>query len=183
MRTALRQLLTDFPRLPHAMLLDDTPVANAETIAWLDRSGLLQAARGGDVPPLEGMPTVPHRPMLERARAEASGGRLDRGVALLMSDAGRERSERARFLRRLELVTMLVDAGRAEIGMPIVEELLEQLDSHKLEAWEDGGVVAQALVLACRAIDATDGDKRRRGELYLRICRLDPIAALALGAS
>ncbi len=181
MRTSLRQLLTDFPRLPQAMLLDDTPVANAETIAWLDRAGLLHAARGGEAPPLEGLPTVPHRPMLERARAEAAGGRLDRGVALLMSDVVRERSARARFLRRLELVTMLVDAARADIAMPIVEELLEQVDAHKLDAWEDGGVVAQALVLACRAIDATDSGSSRRNELYLRICRLDPIAALALG--
>ena len=183
MRTALRQLLTDFPRLPHAMLLDDTPVANAETISWLERAGLLHAHRSGELPPLEGMPTVPHRPMLERARAEAAGGRLDRGVAVLMGDIVRERSDRARFLRRLELVTMLVDAARAEIAMPIVEELLEQLDTHKLEVWEECGVAAQALVLACRAIDATDGDKRRRGELYLRICRLDPIAALSLGAA
>jgi len=39
------------------------------------------------------------------------------------------------------------------------------------------------LVLACRALDATDGDAGRRRELYLRICLLDPIAALALAAT
>ena len=136
----------------------------------------------GDEAPLDGMPSMPRRPMLERARAEAAGGRLDKGVALLMGDLSRERSERARFMRRLELVTILVDAARADIAMPIVEDMLGQLDEHKLDAWEDGGIVAQALVLACRALDATDGDMSRRGELYLRICRLDPIAALALKA-
>ena len=186
MRTALRQLLTTFPGLPQAMLLDETPVANAETQAWLHRAGLLRGstARQGDPSAtLEGMPVTPHRPMLVRARAEMAGGRLDRGVALLMADVVRERNERARFLRRLELVTVLVDAGRADIAMPIVEQLLEQLEQHKLASWEDGGVVAQALVLACRAIDATDGDSSRRRELYLRICLLDPIAALSLAAS
>ncbi|MES3036204.1 MAG: type VI secretion system protein TssA [Gemmatimonadota bacterium] len=184
MRSALRQLLADYPGLPHAMLLDDTPVANAETLAWLDRAGLLGGSqRSVERPPLDGMPSAPHRPMLERARAEVSGGRLDRGVALLMADVVRERSERARFLRRLELVTVLVDAKRSDIAMPIVEELLDQVESHKLDSWEDGGVVAQAMVLACRAIDATDGSSSRRSELYLRICRLDPIAALALGGS
>ncbi|MBC7842154.1 MAG: type VI secretion system protein TssA [Gemmatimonadaceae bacterium] len=184
LRSELRQLLADFPALPQATLLDDSPVANTETIAWLQRQGL--TGTGGNAPDdarLDGMPSAPRRPMLERARAEVSSGRLDKGVALLMGDLARERSERARFLRRLELVTILVDAGRADIAMPIVEELLEQLDTHKLDAWEDGGVVAQALVLACRTLDATDGDRRRRGELYLRICRLDPIAALALKAS
>ncbi len=184
LRSELRQLLGDFPALPQATLLDDSPVANTETIAWLQRQGL--TGTGGNAPDdarLDGMPSAPRRPMLERARAEVSSGRLDKGVALLMGDLSRERSERARFLRRLELVTILVDAGRADIAMPIVEELLEQLDTHKLDAWEDGGVVAQALVLACRTLDATDGDRRRRGELYLRICRLDPIAALALKAS
>ena len=168
------------------MLLDETPVANAETLAWLERSGLLRGsgARAGEgASALEGMPFTPHRPMLDRARAEMAGGRLDRGVALLMADVVRERNERARFLRRLELVTVLVDAGRADIAMPIVEQLLEQLERHKLEAWEDGGVVAQALVLACRAIDANSGNASRRRELYLRICLLDPIAALALAAT
>ncbi len=184
MRTALRQLLTTFPMLPQAMLLDETPVANAETLAWLERAGLLRGtARVTATSALEGMPFTPHRPMLDRARAEMAGGRLDRGVALLMADVVRERNERARFLRRLELVTVLVDAGRADIAMPIVEQLLEQLETHKLATWEDGGVVAQALVLACRAIDATSGDSDRRRELYLRICLLDPIAALALAAS
>jgi hypothetical protein len=184
MRTALRQLLTTFPSLPQAMLLDETPVANAETLGWLERAGLLRgASRAPESSALEGMPFTPHRPMLDRARAEMAGGRLDRGVALLMADVVRERNERARFLRRLELVTVLVDAGRADIAMPIVEQLLEQLERHKLDAWEDGGVVAQALVLACRAIDATSGDADRRRELYLRICLLDPIAALALAAS
>ncbi len=184
MRTALRQLLLTFPLLPQAMLLDETPVANAETLAWLERAGLLRGtARAHDTSALEGMPFTPHRPMLDRARAEMAGGRLDRGVALLMADVVRERNERARFLRRLELVTVLVDAGRAGIAMPIVDQLLEQIDRHKLDAWEDGGVVAQALVLACRAMDATDGDRSRRRELYLRICLLDPIAALALAAS
>lgn len=184
MRSTLRQLLAEYPGLPQAMLLDDTPVANAETIAWLERSGLLGGSqRAVERPQLDGMPSAPHRPMLERARAEVSAGRLDRGVALLMADVVRERSERARFLRRLELVTVLVDAKRADIAMPIVEELLEQIESHKLDTWEDGGVVAQAMGLACRAIDATDGNSSRRSELYLRICRLDPIAALALGGS
>ncbi len=184
MRTALRQLLTAFPMLPQAMLLDETPVANAETLAWLERAGLLRGSvRVTDTSTLEGMPFTPHRPMLDRARAEMAGGRLDRGVALLMADVVRERNERARFLRRLELVTVLVDAGRADIAMPIVEQQLVQLEAHKLDSWEDGGVVAQALVLACRALDATDGDSSRRHELYLRICLLDPIAALALNAS
>ncbi len=184
MRSALRQLLADYPGLPQAMLLDDTPAANADTLAWLARSGLLSGGTPAAArPPLDGMPAAVHRPMLERARAEVSGGRLDRGVALLMADATRERSERARFLRRLELVTVLVDANRSDIAMPIVEDLLDRIETHKLDAWEDGGVVAQAMVLACRAIDATGGTSSRRSGLYLRICRLDPIAALALGGA
>ena len=180
LRTALRQLLADCPRLPWATLLDDSPVANAETLAWLERDGFL--AQASEPPALEGLPPTARRPLLERARAEAAGGRLDRGIAVLMADLARERSERARFLRRIEILTLLLDAGRADVAMPIVEEMLEVADTHKLDAWEDGDVLARALVLACRAIDATDGDRRDREKLYLRICRLDPVAALALGS-
>lgn len=180
MLTALRQLLITYPGLPQATLLDDSSVANSDTQAWLEREGLLRAVTTSQSAPLEGTPQATRRPMLERARAEAAGGRLDKGVALLMADLARERSDRARFLRRIELVTILLDGSRADIAMPIVEEMLEQLDAHKLDTWEDGAVVAQALVLACRAIDATDGDARQRSALYLRVCRLDPIAALTI---
>ena len=181
MVSALRQLLATFPGLARATLLDDSPVANGDTLSWLEREGLLRAAASSERAPLEGTPQALRRPMLERARAEAAGGRLDRGVALLMADLARERSDRARFLRRIELVTILLDGSRADIAMPIVEEMLEQVDVHKLDTWEDGAVVAQALVLACRALDATDGDAQQRNGLYLRVCRLDPIAALSIG--
>jgi type VI secretion system protein ImpA len=34
----------------------------------------------------------------------------------------------------------------------------------------------------CRVIDRTGGDETARYDLYLRLCRLDPLQALALQA-
>ena len=46
-RTALRGLLQDLPGLPETTLLDDTPAANAETLAWIRQQVLPQTGANG----------------------------------------------------------------------------------------------------------------------------------------
>jgi len=45
LRSELKCFLVDFPQLPKAILNDDTGAANPETLAWLEKEGLLPAAR------------------------------------------------------------------------------------------------------------------------------------------
>lgn len=236
-RRALAAHLATFPALPTQTLMDDTPAANDETRAWLEREGLTgeggddasddeDAAPDDDEAPAEetypdGSETLdaalsdeedgevlaerargtatrrrPRRAgarpagngyapgaapdVFALARAEAGRGRTQRALELLVAELERERSARGRFVRETQIAALMIEAGMAEVARPIVKRLLDTVETRELENWEAGALVAQPMVLMCRIIDATDGDEDDRLELYQKICRLDPLQALAL---
>jgi type VI secretion system protein ImpA len=57
--------------------------------------------------------------------------------------------------------------------------MVARVEAHKLEEWEAGDVVAEPLALLHRCLEKLDGDAAARHALYLRVCRLDPVRALA----
>jgi len=174
---ALRALLHDLPALPGLTLMDDTPAANRETLAWLRDSGI--AAADGGAEPAYAAPRA--APAEERARARAAAGEPERAVEILLDAADRERSPRARFLLRTRAAEVMVEAGLEAVAAPVLRELAEQVERHALEAWEAGEVVARPLALLCRCMDRLGGTPGDREPLYLRVCRLDPVHAIELG--
>ncbi|HEX7238911.1 MAG TPA: type VI secretion system protein TssA [Longimicrobiaceae bacterium] len=107
-----------------------------------------------------------------------------RAVELLMQAAAQERSVRARFLRRSEAAEVMLEAGLASVAMPVLRELLEQVEAHRLEQWEEGETVARTLGLAYRCMEKLEpGNTSGREALYLRICRLDPMRAITLASA
>ena len=199
-RSELRALLLAVPDLPTMTLMDDTPTANAETQAWLHAEALTPGAAVAGTAGAAGAPLATEwggrdgngtsgglapsagRTAYHRATVELKSGRADRAIDILMQELNRERSPRGRFIRMTQVASIMVDAGLESVAMPILDELLEQIEAHKLEEWEPGEVVAQPLMLLCRCIDKLDGDAGQRQKLYLRVCRLDPLQALATPA-
>jgi len=114
------------------------------------------------------------------ALAELRGGRPQRAVELLTIELQRERSPRGRFLRQTQLAFVMLEAGLTAVAFPILQQLLERVDEQKLDQWESGPLVAQPLALMYRALKARNENDAEQERLYLRICRLDPIQALAL---
>jgi type VI secretion system protein ImpA len=115
------------------------------------------------------------------ARAELAGGRPNRAIELLLAELAREHSPRGRFVRQTQIAYVMVEAGHHGVARPILEKLVETIDARNLEEWEAGPLVAQPMALLCRVIDKLDGpDSSTRAELYLRICRLDPLQAIPL---
>ena len=111
---------------------------------------------------------------------EVRAGRADRAIALLMREASREKTSRGRFLLQAQLARIMVDAGHEAVAMPILEQLIADIEAHRLEEWEAGELVAAPMALLYRVLEKTDGDAATRQSLYLRICRLDPAGALGL---
>lgn len=193
-RGELKALLADIPGLVRMTLMDDLPAASPETQAWLRQQSLSNGAHppsgagaggrggGGGNGSGDAMETEqrgrPSDEALERAMGEARAGRPQKGIELLMNDLTRATSPRARFLRRTQVARIMVDAGLEAVATPILEDLLALIETHKLEDWEAGELVAQPIALLYRCIEKLDGDASLKQSLYLRVCRLDPLQAI-----
>jgi len=184
-RGSLVGLLRDFPQLPDLTLMDDTATANVETRTWLQNGGFIAAAAEGAEPtraeaaaPAESRPRF-GRAAFDRAMDEVRAGQPQKGIELLMREAEQEKSSRARFLRRSEAAQIMVDAGLEGVALPILKELLEQVEAHKLEDWEAGDAVARPMGLLYRCLDKLGDDAEMKDNLYRQICRLDPVQAMA----
>lgn len=183
---AVSSLLADLPRLPEVTLMDDSPTANRETQVWLRDEGIFnrfseeaeeELASGG--PPRGARPA---RDVRERAQAKVRAGQPQKAIELLLDAADQERSERQRFLRRSEATRIMVEAGLEGVAMPILKEMLQKIQAHQLEDWEAGETIAQPLGLLYKCMDRLEGESAEKQELYLRVCRLDPMQAIHFSA-
>jgi len=195
----LALLLREIPQLTEMALMDDAPTANEETKQWLHDEGLLEGLLTA-APAAEGAPagvtseatsarrqsrdysagrSVADVPF-ERAQDAVRGGQPRRAIEILMHEVSRERSPRARFVRRTQIATIMVDAGMDTLAKPILEDIIAQMEKHELDGWESGEMVSLPLALLYRCLRKLAEDEPRRQELYLRICRLDPLQAMRL---
>lgn len=122
------------------------------------------------------------RDAFDTACNELSHGRANKAIQLLVTELARETSARGRLVRQTQIAYVMVEAGLDTVAKPILQRLIETIDERTLEQWESGPLVAQPMALMCRVLDRSGGDESQRDELYLRVCRLDPIQALALQA-
>jgi type VI secretion system protein ImpA len=188
-RSELRSLLADLPQLPQWTLADDTPTANPETQAWLKEVvAPPQAADsfgglGAIAPPKaesngaggESAPPDAFQVAMEAARS----GDVQLAVEVLSREIAHERSGRARFQRKIQLAQICMSTGHEAIAYPILHEMADEIELRKLEEWEASGVLAHPLALLFRCMNQLDGDPEIKRKLYARICRLDPVQALA----
>ena len=114
------------------------------------------------------------------ARSELARGHPTRAIELLVAELDRERSARGRFVRQTQIAHVMVDAGLEAVAKPILDRLLEIIEERALADWEAGPLVAQPLALMCRVMDRLELDVDERQALYLKVCRLDPLQAIAL---
>lgn len=182
LRGALQSLMIDLPDLTSLMLMDDTPTANPETQNWLREIGgapaAMEAGDGGPAAPV----TVRGggRSPLDRAMDRVRAGEPEKAIEMLIQLASQERSSRDRFLRRSEAAAIMVDTGREAVALPILEQLGQEIESHSLDAWESGETIARTLGLLFRCKRQLEGESSETQQLYLRICRLDPLQAIRI---
>jgi type VI secretion system protein ImpA len=191
----LKALLADYPDLPKMSLLDDTPAANAETLAWLesllpekkqeqtrDWQEMEAAAPASEDSPDAGSAAEEKpRDAFELARAAVESGDHKQAIALLVREAAQERSGRARFQRQFQVAQICVASGHHAIAYPIMEGLAEEIQNRHLEGWEAPEMLAHVLSLLFRCADKLRDDPELKQKLYARVCRLDPLRALELG--
>jgi len=197
----LKNLLRDVPELLNATLLDGTPAANAETRAWLSGLMVTVATVPAEAQPAtlsEGSDGVSQAASSVPASAPAAwwekpadaytlsqaavrSGNIEKGLAIMREEIARQQSGRARFQRTLQFVRLCVEAGHEAIVQPMIDDVAEALEAHKLDDWEDRETVADALVLIMSTSKRVQADSAQRQQLFERICRLDPVRALRTG--
>jgi type VI secretion system protein ImpA len=158
--------------------LDDALAQDDETA---EHGGLARPAARRRARVASGGGTVPRDPFAA-ARAELAAARPNRAIELLVAELAHERSPRGRFVRQTQIAWIMVEANLAAVARPILEKLIAEIDERSLESWEAGPLVAQPMALLCRVIDRLEDSyaEDQRKELYLRVCRLDPLQAIAL---
>jgi type VI secretion system protein ImpA len=188
-KSELRVLLKDIPDLRRWSMMDDTPTANAETQAWLDQiiaEGGESAARPTSPPPVMEEEEQQQHAATEEAPPDSyelalqaiRQGRSKEAVELLASEAAHQPSGRGRFRRKQQLAEVCIKLGQTAVAQPILEELLAEIDEHKLDEWESAESVAYPLTMLLDCMAKLDGDAAIRQKIYHRICRLDPVQAL-----
>jgi type VI secretion system protein ImpA len=184
-RAEVNGLLADYPALRQAGLLDDTPAANPETQAWLDEiapayapAAMENATEASWASP-DGKPEAVDANDL--ALQAARSGRPQEAIEILSREATAEKSGRGRFQRRLQLAQLCMAMGYERIAHPILEQLASEIDSRGLEGWEAATTVAQPLALLYRCLEKLNTAPDLKQKVYDRICRLDPLQALACG--
>jgi type VI secretion system protein ImpA len=189
-RSELRALLREVPTLVDMTMMDGLPTASPETRNWLRAE--FAGAEPEDVtiageaevvqPPVAASPGPEGRDRAyERALGEVKAGRADKAIEMLLRELDREKSARGRFLRQAQVTRLMVDCGFEAIARPILDDMLQRVETHKLEEWEAGALLAQPLGALYQCLAKTGEDASRQQQLYLRICRLDPVQAMRFG--
>jgi type VI secretion system protein ImpA len=185
-RSSLGSLLMGNPQLQQSSFIDDTPVANPETIAWLQEisnSSQSPNKNTDEAPSLDdgafSPPEVETPDARKLAMQAARSGRMQEAMEILTREIAQERSGRARFEKKMQLAEVCLATGHESIAYPILKELAQEIERRKLEEWESPKVLANSLTLFFRCLDKMAGDALEKEEIYQRICRLDPVQALA----
>ena len=184
-------LLKSYPDLKTMSLMDDTACANGETIEWL---GTFVEDPNATPPPApvpmwepryeeqetssaDGETTEKAPDPFELAMEAARSGRQQEALEILVREAAHSNSGRGRFQRRLQLAQVCLSTGADAVAYPILQELAATIDKHHLDEWESPDMVAHAFALLYRCM--TGVPEEEKNKLYWKICRLDPVQALA----
>jgi hypothetical protein len=104
-------------------------------------------------------------------------GNVKEGLAEMTRLAASEHG-RIRFHRKLRLAETCFAIKRDRLAIAILEELAKEIDEHHLEGWESAELVGRVWGRLYRSYKSVDDAKARAGELFDRLCRLDPWQAL-----
>ncbi len=175
-KSELRTLLMDYPKLPEMFLMDDTPVANVETQTWI-RTKVLNSERLLE-PVLNGK-NGDGAGVYQRALDAANSGNTIAAIDMLNQEGAQSDSGRGRFISKVELAQLLIAIGKESIALPILRDLAKEISDRKLEDWEAPALVARPLALLYKCMGKLQVDAGQMPELHVRICKLDVAQALS----
>jgi type VI secretion system protein VasJ len=180
----VRALVERLPALPKLLASDGSPLADDQTMRWLEEEVLATGSGSGSLD--QGAPvddTLIPEELLARAREMVSDGQGAEAVATLQPLVTGASDARASFRVRLVQSDLCRRAGSVEVAKALYQSLEAELTARQLEAWEPDLAVECLLgYLGCiRSTPDETRDKKAEKALCIRLARLKPSLAIELG--
>jgi type VI secretion system protein VasJ len=175
---ALHQRL---PAVFDVQFKDGTPFADGATRTWIaDLAGSMGGERGGAA----AMNGDVLADAIGEARKLLSEAKGPEAIERLTARMDALASRRERFRAQLALAGFCMDMNKLALAASLLEGLERQIDQYNLEDWEpELAVRATERLFECLVRThpkAEDDDARRQAQVFARLCRLNPAAALRL---
>jgi len=170
---AMGYLLRRWPSLVEAADAKDQQIASPGTQVWLRNEVL-----GGAVASTE-------RDMLAELGVESrklvARGKLGEAIRMLTLRIDATASRRGRFQLRLDLARVCIEALRIDLAVPQLVQLEQEITHFSLEEWEPelAADVVRLLWQCCSGDKPAPSLAARGHDIYARLCRLDPAAAVS----
>ena len=175
-------LMDRLPGLETLQFADGTPFADPQTLQWLQglgSSGSQVGKKGGAASKASADPYDGFGETVKEARSLARKKKLIEAVELLQAEMRQSASQRERMQWRLAIARLLMEMKKAQLGLPHLEQIIEDIDRFNLEIWEPE-LALEGLTTAWQAFGSqSDTDyKARAAALLERMARVNPAAAL-----
>jgi type VI secretion system protein VasJ len=178
-------LLQRLPGLEKLTFADGTPLADQQTLDWLQTifpgaAGAtdISLADAGSQGPADDRFTE----IFDQARNLVEENKLVKAVALLQEEMQHSFSACDRLRWRLALVWILITSKNSGLAMPHFDQLVHDIDTYRLESWDPDLALTCFKVILAGLKTLRDKTAQQMGETILhRIARLDPLEALRQG--
>jgi type VI secretion system protein ImpA len=174
------------PNLMYAVMLDGSPTATADTLAWIRTEVLLDPEKDrteslDDVRPIQfDASTEDEEPdAFEVAENELSAGRFGEAFRVLAEAAEREHAGRSRIQRKIQLAKICMEGGQSRIALALLQEIWAVIEDRRLESWEAPDFVGPPMAMLYKCFGQVGNSEEQR-RIYDRLCAVDPAKALAL---
>lgn len=175
------------PDLPYAVMPDGSPVAAADTLAWIRTEVQTDPARAlteslADVRPSELPPAdLSAEPdAFEVASNELEAGRFSEAFRVLAEAASRERSGRGRTQRRIQLAKICMEGEQIRLATAILQEIFAVIEARALDCWEPPEFIAPPMAMLYRCLDQQNENPELCRRIYDKLCAVNPERALEL---
>ncbi len=189
--TELSGLLKRLPEIVDLKFNDGSPFADAQTKAWMKNEVMPAASSGGASKSAgdesAGQESSEPLEAFSKAKRLVADGKLQEAMGLFKDGITKSPLSKQRFLWRLQLAKLCMEAGKLQLALPQLTSLDEDVRRFSLEEWEPSlslEVIQQLYMcrqkLAAGLQERPSEVESQLAQLYQRLCKLDVNAALAV---
>jgi len=173
------QYLKRLPGVERLAFENGTPFANEETLIWINSINRQMSSGGGAATGDETDIRQVVEKQVEEAAKASRDNKLPAALGAFTDKLNHAPSARERFIWQFGLCRLLLQVKQPRLAAPHLKELLQTLDTYRMEQWEpDLAVAALSTVLTGLRLQTGQSDESLQETVLNRITTLDPVRAM-----